>query len=204
MSALRGISLRVDDGEFVALTGPSGSGKTTLLNILGLLDRPDDGQYLLMGGATTGLPERQRAFVRGSVIGFVFQTFSLLEGRTALENVELGLRYRRMRADRRRSEAAAALARVGLGHRLRHEPRELSGGEQQRVAIARALAGGRKLLLCDEPTGNLDSASAHQVLELLTTLNEQGATVVLVTHNEEMASYARRRIALRDGALVGE
>ena len=202
--ALRGITLRVEEGEFVALTGPSGSGKTTLLNILGLLDRPDGGEYLFMGTAAMHLPERRRALVRGSAIGFVFQAFNLLAERTALENVELGLRYRRLPADRRREEATAALARVGLGERLHHRPRELSGGEQQRTAIARAIVGGRRLLLCDEPTGNLDSASAHQVLELLTSLNEQGTTVVLVTHNEEMAHYARRIVALKDGSLVTE
>ncbi len=199
--ALRGVSLEVDDGEFLALTGPSGSGKTTLLNILGLLDRPDTGEYLFRGCATSALPERRRAVLRGSSIGFVFQAFNLLADRTALENVELGLRYRRMSASRRRDEAAAALTKVGLEDRLRHLPRELSGGEQQRVAIARAIVGGRTLLLCDEPTGNLDSASAHQVLGVLTGLNDEGATVVLVTHNDEMARYASRVLALRDGSL---
>ncbi len=199
--ALRGVSLEVDDGEFLALTGPSGSGKTTLLNILGLLDRPDTGEYLFRGCATSALPERRRAVLRGSSIGFVFQAFNLLADRTALENVELGLRYRRMSASRRRDEAAAALTKVGLEDRLRHLPRELSGGEQQRVAIARAIVGGRTLLLCDEPTGNLDSASAHQVLGVLTGLNDEGATVVLVTHNDEMARYATRVLALRDGYL---
>ncbi len=200
--ALQGITLRVEAGEFVALVGPSGSGKTTLLNILGLLDRPDSGEYLLMGVRTTGLSERQRALVRGSAIGFVFQAFNLLAERSALENVEMGLRYRRLRADRRREEAVAALARVGLADRLHHRPRELSGGEQQRTAIARAIVGGRRLLLCDEPTGNLDRASAHQVLNVLAGLNEEGSTVVIVTHNEEMAGYAHRVIALRDGELV--
>ena len=202
--ALRGISLSVEEGEFVAVTGPSGSGKTTLLNILGLLDRPDDGDYLLMGQPTGNVPERRRAMLRGSTIGFVFQAFGLLAERTALENVELGLRYRRMGTERRRQEAAAALDQVGLGDRLEHRPRELSGGEQQRVAIARAIVGGRRLLLCDEPTGNLDSASAHQVLGTVTALNDRGTTVILVTHNEEMTRYAHRSISLRDGALVDE
>ena len=202
MSALVDVSLRVDPGEFVAITGPSGSGKTTLLNILGLLDRPDHGDYLIQGESTGELSEVERARLRGSSLGFVFQAFNLIPERTALENVELGLRYRDVSKKARIEAARAALVRVGLEERLDHLPRELSGGEQQRTAIARAIVGGRSLLLCDEPTGNLDSETAHEVLRLLASLNQAGATVVLVTHNLAMAGYAHRMVSLADGSVV--
>ena len=202
VSALVDVSLRVDPGEFVAITGPSGSGKTTLLNILGLLDRPDHGDYLIQGESTGELSEVERARLRGSSLGFVFQAFNLIPQRTALENVELGLRYRDVSRKARIEAARDALVRVGLEERLDHLPRELSGGEQQRTAIARAIVGGRSLLLCDEPTGNLDSETAHEVLRLLASLNQAGATVVLVTHNLAMAGYAHRMVSLADGSVV--
>lgn len=202
VSALSDVSLRVEAGEFVAVTGPSGSGKTTLLNILGLLDRPDRGDYLLQGESTGELSEVERARLRGSSLGFIFQAFNLIPERSALENVELGLRYRDLPKRARTAAARAALNRVGLEARLDHLPRELSGGEQQRTAIARAIVGGRSLLLCDEPTGNLDSETAHEVLKLLASLNQAGATVVLVTHNLAMAGYAHRMVSLADGSVA--
>ncbi len=202
VSALVDVSLRVDPGEFVAITGPSGSGKTTLLNILGLLDRPDHGDYLIQGESTGELSEVERARLRGSSLGFVFQAFNLIPQRSALENVELGLRYQDVSKKARIEAARAALVRVGLEERLDHLPRELSGGEQQRTAIARAIVGGRSLLLCDEPTGNLDGETAHEVLRLLASLNQAGATVVLVTHNLAMAGYAHRMVSLADGSVV--
>lgn len=202
VSALSDVSLRVEAGEFVAVTGPSGSGKTTLLNILGLLDRPDRGDYLLQGESTGELSEVERARLRGSSLGFIFQAFNLIPERSALENVELGLRYRDLPKRARTAAARAALNRVGLEARLDHLPRELSGGEQQRTAIARAIVGGRSLLLCDEPTGNLDSETAHEVLKLLVSLNQAGATVVLVTHNLAMAGYAHRMVSLADGSVA--
>jgi putative ABC transport system ATP-binding protein len=200
--ALDGVDLEISSGDYVAITGPSGSGKTTLLNILGLLDVPTHGSYLLDGQETTSLAEPTRTAVRGRRIGFVFQQFHLLDGRTATENAEFGMLYTvRSRADRR-TRARDALVAVGLGHRLDATTGVLSGGERQRVAIARALAKQPGLILCDEPTGSLDSALAEQVLDLFDDLHRSGQTLVVITHDPRTADRAARRVGLRDGRLV--
>jgi putative ABC transport system ATP-binding protein len=204
VSALRGVSLTVREGELVAVTGPSGSGKTTLLGILGCLDRPTSGSYRLNGEEVAGLSEAKRARVRGAKIGFVFQSYQLLPRSTAYENVELPLVYAGVRARERERRVLEALADVGLSDRAAHEPARLSGGQQQRVAIARALVVGPSMFLADEPTGNLDSASAVEVLALLERLNERGATIVVVTHSDDVARRASRVIRLRDGVLVAD
>ncbi|MFM9446395.1 ABC transporter ATP-binding protein [Streptomyces acidiscabies] len=200
--ALRPSDLTVHQGEFVTVVGPSGSGKSTLLNVIGLLDRPTTGSYFLDGRDTGGLGDAARTALRGHRIGFVFQAFHLLSHRTALENVALGMVYNTAvpRTDRR-ARAREALLRVGLGHRLHSHPTRMSGGERQRVAIARALAHGPSLLLCDEPTGNLDSVNSRRVLDLLAGLHEDGMTVVVITHDPEVAVRGVRTIAVRDGVL---
>jgi putative ABC transport system ATP-binding protein len=200
--ALRGLDLEVGGGEFVAIVGPSGSGKTTLLNLAGLLDRADAGEVWLGFQATSSLSEAQRARLRGERIGFIFQTFNLLPHLTAEENVALPLRY--ADASRVRFAPREALARVGLAERTRHRPDELSGGEQQRVAIARALVLDPPLILADEPTGDLDSETARQILELLEELRAEGKTLLVVTHNEELAAAASRKIHMRDGHIVDD
>ena len=200
--ALRGVSLGIEAGAFVAIMGASGSGKSTLMNILGCLDRPSSGQYTLAGEAVDRLPGDALAGVRNRQIGFVFQQFNLLPRTSALENVELPMVYGGVKAPERRERAMAALQRVGLGERWQHTPAELSGGQQQRVAIARALVNQPSLILADEPTGALDTHTSEDIMRLLADLNHQGMTVVLVTHEPDIAAWARRRIVFRDGAIV--
>jgi putative ABC transport system ATP-binding protein len=199
--ALRPADLVIEAGDYVAVTGPSGSGKSTLLHLLGLLDTPTGGTYLLDGLDTSALGDKDRSALRGSRIGFVFQSFHLLPYRTALENVLLAQIYNRTPRAERLTRAADALDGVGLGHRLHALPTTLSGGEAQRVAIARALVNQPSLLLCDEPTGNLDSRNAATVMELLDRLNAAGFTIVVITHDANVASHARRTIAISDGVL---
>lgn len=199
--ALRGVDLFIGAGEYVAVTGPSGSGKSTLLNILGLLDQPTAGHYRVAGVETTELGEVTRGALRGQLFGFVFQAFHLLAGRSALENVELGMLYGPWSASERRSRAEATLVRMGLGARAGADPRKLSGGERQRVAVARAIAGSPRVLFCDEPTGNLDSANTENVLALLADLHASGLTIVVVTHDGEVADRAERRLVVKDGLV---
>ncbi|MEY2685331.1 MAG: hypothetical protein RJA09_2475, partial [Pseudomonadota bacterium] len=192
----------IEAGAFVAIMGASGSGKSTLMNILGCLDRPSAGHYTLAGEAVDSLPGDALAGVRNRQIGFVFQQFNLLPRTSALENVELPMVYAGVKAPERRERAMAALQRVGLGERWQHTPAELSGGQQQRVAIARALVNQPSLILADEPTGALDTHTSEDIMRLLADLNHQGMTVVLVTHEPDIAAWARRRIVFRDGAIV--
>jgi ABC-type lipoprotein export system ATPase subunit len=204
VEALRGVSLDVGEGEFVALIGPSGSGKSTLMNVLGCLDRPTAGSYRLAGEEVAGLGPDQLAAVRNRRIGFVFQNFNLLSRTTALENVEAPLLYNREWPRRqRRRRATELLRRVGLGDRLDHKPSQLSGGQQQRVAFARALVNRPSILLCDEPTGNLDTRTGREIMDFIRKLNEgEGLTVILVTHDLEIAQRARRALVLIDGEVV--
>jgi putative ABC transport system ATP-binding protein len=202
--ALGGVGFVVREGEFVAIMGPSGSGKTTLLGILGCLDRPTTGSYRLVDEEMSSLDEARRARVRGQRIGFVFQAYNLLPRSTAYKNVELPLVYAGVRVNERRRRVLDALAEVGLSDRADHHPTQLSGGEQQRVAIARALVVRPSVVLADEPTGNLDSASAEEVLTVLERLNDQGATIVVVTHSEEVAERASRIVRLSDGLVVAD
>jgi putative ABC transport system ATP-binding protein len=200
--ALRGVDLSVQAGDFLALMGPSGSGKSTLLHILGLLDRPTTGKVLWEGQDVTRLNGARLAELRGRRIGFVFQMFNLVHNLTALENVELPLIFLGVPARERRKRAEETLVRLGLGDRLRHRPSQLSGGQQQRVALARALVTDPALLIADEPTGNLDTATGREILGLFRELNEQGRTVVLATHDPEAAAVAKVRLRLRDGQIV--
>jgi putative ABC transport system ATP-binding protein len=200
--ALSQIDLDIRAGEYVAVCGPSGCGKTTLLSILGLLDTPSEGSYVLAGEPVSTLSIAQRARVRARAIGFIFQAFNLIGDLTVYQNVELTLRYRGMPPEARRTATLAALDRVGLLHRLRHYPAQLSGGQQQRVAVARAVAGKPLVLLADEPTGNLDSANGAEVTALLRELNQDGATLVVVTHDPRYLREARRTVYLYDGRLV--
>ena len=202
--ALGGVDLAVDEGEFVAIMGPSGSGKTTLLGILGCLDRPTTGSYRLVGQEMSKLTETRRAHVRGERIGFVFQAYNLLPRSTAFKNVELPLVYAGVRTRERRRRALAALAEVGLADRADHHPNQLSGGEQQRVAIARALVVQPSVVLADEPTGNLDTKNAEEVLMLLERVNERGATIVMVTHSGKVAERASRILRIEDGLMVAD
>ncbi len=200
--ALRGTSLTVHRGEYVAIMGASGSGKSTLMNILGCLDIPSSGRYLLDGVDVSRLTDRQLALVRNRRIGFVFQAFNLIPRTSALSNVELPLAYAGMKAAERRRRAMAALTMVGLAERARHEPNQLSGGQQQRVAVARALVTAPALVLADEPTGNLDTQSTTEVLAVLDRLNRSGRTIVLITHEPDVAAHAKRVIRLIDGEVV--
>ncbi len=205
MQALRGIDLHIDQGEFVAVMGPSGSGKSTCMNILGCLDTPSEGTYLFEGVDVEKLSRDQRALLRRHYLGFVFQGFNLLNRTSAIENVELPLVYRGIPADKRRESALRALEAVGLKGWETHTPGELSGGQQQRVAIARAIVTKPKVLLADEPTGNLDSARGREIMEVLAAFNrESGITIVLVTHNADMAAYAKRIIRFLDGIIDTE
>jgi len=204
VAALRGVDLVVERGEYAAITGPSGSGKSTLMNVLGCLDTPDEGRYWLNGQLVSDMHERQLARVRNHEIGFVFQSFALLPRATALQNVELPLVYARMPRRDRGRRAAEALARVGLGDRAKHRPAELSGGQRQRVAIARALVTNPSLLLADEPTGNLDTATGEEILALFDELHRAGNTVIVVTHEAEVAARARRTLRVLDGRIVSD
>ena len=200
--ALRGVSLTIAEGDFVAIMGASGSGKSTLMNILGCLDLPTSGQYRLAGEEVETMGQDQLASIRNRRIGFVFQQFNLLPRTSALENVELPMVYAGLNAAQRRERGIKALQKVGLGERFAHTPSELSGGQQQRVAIARALVNDPQLILADEPTGALDSQTSEDIMRLLQTLNQQGMTVVLVTHEADIAAWARRKLVFKDGLIV--
>jgi putative ABC transport system ATP-binding protein len=200
--ALRGVSLDIEAGEFVAIMGASGSGKSTLMNILGCLDQPSSGVYHLAGEAVEGMTPEQLAATRNRRIGFVFQQFNLLPRTSALENVELPMVYAGVKSAERRARALQALQTVGLGERSGHTPSELSGGQQQRVAIARALVNHPQLILADEPTGALDTKTSEDIMRILAGLNAQGMTVVIVTHEADIAAWARRRLVFRDGEIV--
>jgi putative ABC transport system ATP-binding protein len=204
VKALRGINLEVARGEFVALMGPSGSGKSTLMNLLGCLDRPTSGTYLLNGVPVSGMSTNRLADIRNQMIGFVFQSFNLLAWMTALDNVQLPLVYSGVPAEERYRLAYLALALVGLRSRAHHRPAELSGGQQQRVAIARALVTQPSLFLADEPTGNLDSQTSIEILAILQELNERGITIMLVTHEQDIANYSQRQVRFRDGRIIGD
>ncbi len=204
IEALRGVSVEVRRGEYAAIMGPSGSGKSTLMNIVGCLDTPDEGRYWLNGVLVSAMRDSQLAHVRNREIGFIFQTFALLPRATALQNVELPLVYAKLPRRERLKRAAEALDRVGLGGRARHRPGELSGGQRQRVAIARALVTNPSLLLADEPTGNLDTATGEEILRLFEDLHGAGNTVIIVTHDAAIASRARRVLRVLDGRIVGD
>ena len=203
-TALNKVSFEIKDGEFVAIMGPSGCGKSTLLSILGLLDNPSSGSYELLGQEVAGLKEKDRTKFRKGNIGFVFQSFNLIDELNVYENVELPLRYMKISASERKEMVTAMLKRMNISHRAQHFPQQLSGGQQQRVAIARACVANPKLILADEPTGNLDSKNGKEVMELLQELNGEGATIVMVTHSQKDASMAQRIINLFDGAIVSD
>jgi putative ABC transport system ATP-binding protein len=200
--ALADLSIHVKPGEFVSVMGPSGSGKTTFLNVAGLLDGFDGGEYLLDGADVHDLGDGEMSRIRNQKIGFIFQSFNLIPELDVFDNVDVPLRYRRLPARERRERIERALEQVGLASRMRHLPSQLSGGQQQRVAIARVLAGDPRLILADEPTGNLDSLMTHEILQLLERINEQGTTIIMVTHSAECAAHAHRQIYLRDGRVA--
>ena len=202
VAACAGVSLSIDRGEFVAIVGPSGSGKSTLLNLVGTLDRPTSGTVEIDGIDVSRLSDRRLSGLRAHLIGFVFQQFHLSEGMTAIDNVADGLLYLGVPRAERRQKAERALIRVGLSHRLHHKPHQMSGGERQRVAIARAVVGDPPLLLADEPTGNLDSVSGASIVELLHELHEQGTTIVVITHDNDLAMKLPRQVAIKDGRIV--
>ena len=202
--ALNDVSFEVAQGEFVAIMGPSGCGKSTLLNILGLLDNPTSGSYLLSGKEVGALKEKDRTMVRKGSIGFVFQSFNLIDELTVYENVELPLLYLGMKASERKQKVTGILQRMDISHRAGHFPQQLSGGQQQRVAIARAVVSNPKMILADDPTGNLDSKNGLEVMNLLTELNKEGTTIMMVTHSKRDASFAHRTINLFDGQIVNE
>jgi putative ABC transport system ATP-binding protein len=202
VKALSSVSLKIDRGEYVAVIGPSGSGKSTLMNVIGCLDTPSAGEYWLNSQKVSDLSDDELAHIRNKEIGFVFQTFNLLPRASALHNVELPLIYAGASAKVRRERAAEALTSVGLGDRMDHKPNELSGGQRQRVAIARALVNKPSILLADEPTGNLDSATSSEIMDVFATLHAQGQTVVMVTHEADIAAHAKRVVTLRDGLIA--
>jgi putative ABC transport system ATP-binding protein len=202
--ALSGIQLQVARGEFLSISGPSGCGKSTLLSLLGLLDTPSSGEYHLNGNSVAKLGFSERARIRNLEIGFIFQSFNLIGDLTVHENVDLPLTYRGMPAAERKERVAAALEKVNMSHRMKHYPSQLSGGQQQRVAVARALVGDPSTLLADEPTGNLDSKNGEAVMDLLTNLHQEGATICMVTHNPEFFKFAQRTVHLFDGRIVDE
>ncbi|MBR5246554.1 MAG: ABC transporter ATP-binding protein [Clostridia bacterium] len=202
--AIDGVNLTIDHGEFVAIIGQSGSGKSTLMNMLGLLDVPTSGKYILNGKDVDGLTDDELSEIRNKEIGFIFQGFNLVTSLTAVENVELPLVYRGMKKDERNRLAIEALDRVGLSHRLDHLPKQMSGGQQQRVAIARAVAARPPIILADEPTGNLDSHSGVEVMKILHELHEEGRTVILITHDNDIANEAQRVIRIQDGQVVSD
>ena len=201
VEALKNINFKVKHGEFVSVIGQSGSGKSTLMKILGCLDSPTDGKYILNGTAVDDMNEKELSFVRNSIIGFIFQGFNLIPTMSAAENVELPLIYRNIRKSERRKISEYALKKVGLESRMSHKPNELSGGQQQRVAIARAIAANPKIILADEPTGNLDSKSGSEIMDILKNLNGNGATIVLITHDNTVAQMAQRCVRISDGKI---
>ncbi|MCL4708669.1 ABC transporter ATP-binding protein [bacterium] len=204
VNALRGVDVQIGENEYVAIMGPSGSGKSTLMNILGCLDTPSEGKYQFGGEDVHKMDDDQLAEIRNRRIGFVFQTFNLLPRATALHNVELPLVYAGVAASKRRAQAKAALERVGLTDRMTHKPNELSGGQRQRVAIARALVNNPSIILADEPTGNLDTATGDEIMNIFTDLHNQGNTIILVTHEEYIAEHAHRILRLRDGRVESD
>ena len=203
-TALNKVSFEINDGEFVAIMGPSGCGKSTLLNILGLLDNPTDGSYQLLGQEVAKLKEKDRTKFRKGNIGFVFQSFNLIDELNVFENVELPLRYLNISSSERKARVTEMLKRMNISHRAQHFPQQLSGGQQQRVAIARAVVSNPKLILADEPTGNLDSKNGKEVMDLLTELNNEGTTIVMVTHSQKDAACAQRIVNLFDGEIVSD
>ncbi|MBR1949256.1 MAG: ABC transporter ATP-binding protein [Bacteroidales bacterium] len=203
-TALNGVSFEINEGEFVAIMGPSGCGKSTLLNIMGLLDNPSGGSYMLLGSEVGQLKEKDRTKFRKGNIGFVFQSFNLIDELNVFENVELPPRYLNISAGERKQRVTEILKRMGISHRAKHFPQQLSGGQQQRVAIARAVVSNPKLILADEPTGNLDSKNGKEVMDLLSELNAEGTTIVMVTHSQKDAAVAQRVINLFDGQIVGD
>ena len=202
--ALNGVNIEIEKGEFVAVMGPSGCGKSTLLNIVGMLDNPSSGEYWFNGENIADYNESQLSKIRKHHIGFIFQKFNLIDELTVQENIELALLYHNISASERKKRVAEVMDKVGIAHRAKHMPGQLSGGQQQRVAVARAVVGGQTMILADEPTGNLDSAHGQEVMEMLQALNEEGTTIVMVTHSPSHADYARRTIHLFDGHVVTE
>lgn len=202
--ALDNVNIEIESGEFVAIMGPSGCGKSTLLNIIGMLDTPSAGDYIFMGENVAGYPESKLSNIRKQNIGFIFQSFNLIDELTVEENIELALLYHNIPSSVRRERVAKVMDKVGIAHRAKHMPSQLSGGQQQRVAVARAVVGDQAMILADEPTGNLDSAHGQEVMEMLQALNAEGTTIVMVTHSPSHADYARRTINLFDGHVVTE
>ena len=202
--ALNNVNIEIEQGEFVAIMGPSGCGKSTLLNIIGMLDNPSDGKYMFMDEDISNFSESQLANIRKQNIGFIFQNFNLIEELSVEENIELALLYHDIPASERKKRVADVMDKVGVAHRAKHMPSQLSGGQQQRVAVARAVVGDQAMILADEPTGNLDSAHGQEVMEMLQALNEEGTTIIMVTHSQTHADFARRTINLFDGHVVIE